>query len=226
MTTPSAPSRLGLHRRPAPAWWGKYRHLAGALGALLLVFMLLPPVRHFTESSMSLHMLLQYPARLCAGARLAAALPRRGSVLQQALQRCNELGLAGLLLAALTMAVLMVPRLLDLALVDARVESLKLLALVCSGAALALSWQRAGTVVQAFFLGNVLPMLAVVGTLYQDSTVRLCNAYLLDDQQTLGQALVWAAAGILALWLVHLAVTFRGHGSAGRARRAAVTPRA
>ena len=103
----------------------------------------------------------------------------------------------------------MVPRVLDLALLDWRVESLKLLALVCSGAALRLSWPLAGTVVQAFFLGNVLPMLAVVGTLYQDSPTRLCNAYLLDDQQTLGTALPFAAAAVFALWLLQLGLKSR-----------------
>ena len=169
-------------------------------GLVLLAVLLLPPVRRALESGMTLHMLAQYPAVLAAGALLVGAVPRRW---QQSIQRCNELGIAGLLFAAVTMAVLMVPRVLDLALVDARVETMKLLALALSGAALRLSWQRAGTVVQAFFLGNVLPMWAVAGTLYQDWPARLCNAYLLDDQQTLGAALPWVAAGTLVRWLLH-----------------------
>ena len=172
-------------------------------GLLLLSVLLWPPVRRAMESGMTLHMLLQYPAVLAAGALLIGPVPRRW---QRSLQRFNELGIAGLLLAAVTMAVLMVPRVLDLALVDLRVEALKLLALTLSGAAVRLSWQRAGTVVQAFFLGNVLPMLAVAGTLYLDSTTRLCNAYLMDDQQTLGAALPWVAAGVLAWWLLQLAL--------------------
>ena len=36
---------------------------------------------------------------------------------------------------------------------------------VLAGAALRLSWRPAGLVVQGFFLGNVLPMSAVVGQL-------------------------------------------------------------
>jgi hypothetical protein len=120
------------------------------------------------------------------------------------LPRWNELGIAGLVGCALTLAVSMVPRVLDLALVDLRVECLKLAALVLTGAALRLSWQRAGTVVQVFFLGNVLPMMAVVGTLYQDSATRVCNAYRLDDQQELGLALVLIAVGVAILWLLRL----------------------
>jgi hypothetical protein len=170
-------------------------------GLCLLLLMLLPPLRHAIEARMSTHMLVQFPALLLAGALLASPLMQRWP---RSLQRWNELGIAGLVAAALTMALLMVPRVLDLALVDLRVEIIKLLALLASGAALAVSWQRAGTVIQAFFLGNVLPMWVVVGTLYQDSPTRLCSAYLLDDQQRLGAALMWAAVGILALWLSSL----------------------
>jgi hypothetical protein len=176
------------------------------LGLGLLVLLLVPPVRQATESSMTAHMLVQYTGLLLAGA-LLAGVPASGRAGRwvAGLQRWNELGFAGLLGSGLTLAVLMVPRVLDLALVDARVEALKLLALLLTGAALRLSWPRAGTVVQAFYLGNVLPMTAVVGTLYQESTTRVCNAYLLDDQQGLGRALVWATLGIVTAWLLHVA---------------------
>lgn len=175
-------------------------------GVILLMVMLLPPVRRATEASMTAHMLVQYTALLLAGGLLVQGLSARR---QQALQRWNELGIAGLGGSAVSLAVLMVPRVLDLALVDLRVESLKLLALVLTGAALRLSWQRAGTVVQVFFLGNLLPMMAVVGSLYQDAVTRVCNAYRLDDQQDLGLALVWIAAGVLALWLWRLGLQRR-----------------
>jgi hypothetical protein len=59
-------------------------------------------------------------------------------------------------------------------------------------------------VVQGFFLGNVLPMTVIAGTLYQDAPQRLCNAYRLDDQQQLGLALVWAAALVALGWLLQV----------------------
>ena len=177
--------------------------MQAALGALLLAALLLTPLRAATESSMTMHMLVQFPVLLLAGGLLAAALTHGWS--RRWLERWNELGIAGLVGAALVLALAMVPRLLDLALVDSRVESVKLLALVLTGGALRLSWRPAGTVVQAFFLGNVLPMMAVVGILFQDSTSRVCNAYRLDDQQFLGLALVWLAAIIFAGWLLTLA---------------------
>ena len=173
-----------------------------AAALLLLLLMLLPPVRRTIESNMTAHMLIQYPCLMLVGAFLVKERPARWL---SAAQRWNELGIAGLVGSALTLAVLMVPRVLDLALVDARVEALKLIALAASGAALRLSWERAGVVVQAFFLGNMLPMSVVVGTLYQDSAARVCNAYRLADQQTLGLALVLIAIATAALWLLQVA---------------------
>lgn len=168
------------------------------LGALLLALLLIPAVRHGMEASMWRHMLVQAPAWMWVGALLAAALPRS---VRAALARWNAYGIAGLIGAAAVLAVLMVPRVLDLALLRGDVESVKLLALLGAGAALRLSWRPAGLVLQFFFLGNVLAMMVVVGQLYIDSPLRLCNAYLLDDQARLGRWLIGVAALLGATWL-------------------------
>ncbi len=89
-----------------------------------------------------------------------------------------------------------------LAIADPRIEFAKITALPLTGAVLPPSWRAAGLVVQAFFLGNLLPMMFVVATLYQDSPARLCDAYHLDDQQQLGRAPWWVSAAIAAAWLV------------------------
>lgn len=169
-----------------------------AAGALLCALLAWPAARVALEASMWRHMLLQFPLWLLAGALLAAALPQRS---RAALARWNTLGIGGLVLAGTVLAVLMVPRVLDLALRDAGIEAAKCAALLLAGAALRLSWRAAGLVVQGFFLGNVLPMTAVVGQLYIDSPLRLCNAYLLDDQQRLGRWLVGVAALLAVAWL-------------------------
>ena len=185
-----------MRRAGLPARWPQ------ALGAVLLAVVLLPALRRAVESSMTAHMLLQYALLMLAGGLLAARVPARW---RAPLARWNALGIAGLLGAAIVLAFAMVPRLLDLALVDARVEAAKLSALLLAGAALRLSWRPAGIVVQAFFLGNVLPMTGVAGMLYQDAPLRLCNAYRLDDQQSLGLGLVGLAVGVCAAWLAALA---------------------
>jgi len=169
-----------------------------AMAALALLGLLaLPPMRHALEAGMTTHMLVQFPLVALCGAMLAHTLPARW---RARCDRWNAHGVSGLLAAALVLAVLMIPRVLDLALVDARVEAAKWLALLLCGAALRISWRAAGLLVQGFFLGNVLPMTVVAGFLFQDATVRLCNAYLLDDQVRLGRGLVWIAAAVAALW--------------------------
>lgn len=171
------------------------------MAAALLCLLAWPGARHGLEASMTLHMLVQYPLLALAGYLLCAALPRRWTA---RLHLWNAHGISGLFAAALVLAILMIPRVLDLALVDSRIETLKYLALLACGAAIRLSWRPAGLLVQGFFLGNVLPMMAVVGNLYETSPLRVCNAYLLDDQARLGQMLVWMAAAIAAAWFAWL----------------------
>lgn len=177
------------------------------VGLGLLGLLILTPLHAALESSMSRHMLIQYPALMLGGALLSAAVP---DVVRHRLTPWNTLGLSGFVAVALCVAVLMIPRVLDLALVDPRVETGKIVALVASGALLRHSWQLGGLLIQAFFLGNALPMMAVAGWLYESAPARLCNAYLLDDQQNLGQGLIWLSIVIPLVWLLHVAGF--GHG--------------
>jgi hypothetical protein len=171
-------------------------------GAALLVLLLLPALRQWLTASMWRHMVLQFPLWMLAGAWLAAALPPAA---RARVARWNAHGISGLVGAGTVLAVLMVPRALDLALLSAPIETAKCAALLLAGAALRLSWQAAGLLMQGFFLGNMLPMTVVVGQLYIDSPRRLCNAYLLDDQIRLGTWLVTAAAVLALGWLANVA---------------------
>jgi hypothetical protein len=180
-------------------WLGRPCVATAALAVLGLLA--LPPLRHALEAGMTTHMLVQFPLLAMCGAMLAHALLARW---RAACDRWNAHGVSGLLAAALVLAVLMIPRVLDLALVDARLETAKWLALLLCGASLRISWRPAGVLVQGFFLGNVLPMTVVAGHLFQDTPVRLCNAYLLDDQVRLGQWLVGLAACVAAAWFAQV----------------------
>lgn len=171
------------------------------IGAVLLGALLAPPLRNALEAGMATHMLLQFPALVLAGWLLAAGCP---ATARARLERWNALGITGLVAASLVLALSMVPRLLDLALVDTRIEAIKILALVASGAALRLSWQQAGRVVQGFFLGNLLWMTAVVGLLFQELETRLCNGYRLDQQQLAGEGLVALAVVVGVAWLIRV----------------------
>lgn len=173
------------------------------VAAVVFALMLLPPARAALESSMSLQMLVQAPLFALCGAVLAQAF---GARWRQRLDRWNAHGIAGLFAVALATALLMVPRVLDLAVADVRIDAVKALVLLACGMALRLSWQRAGALVQGFFLGNVLPMTAAVGQLYQDSPLRLCNAYLLGDQVRLGRTLVVISVAVGVAWFARLLV--------------------
>ena len=181
-----------------PPSWRKWRLPAAGL---LLGLLALPAARDWLEASMTRHMLVQFPLLALAGFGMAASLPQRWA---ERMNRWNAHGTTGLLATALVLALLMIPRLLDLALVNGWIELGKFLALLVCGAAVQLSWQPAGLLVQGFFLGNVLPMTVVVGYLFESSPVRLCNAYLLGDQESLGQGLVWIAAAVALAWFARL----------------------
>ncbi len=169
----------------------------------VLAVLLSPPARHALEARMTWHMFVQVPLLLACGAALADAVPARA---RAELDRWNSHGIAGLFAFALVTALLMIPRLVDLAVANIAVDAAKALALLASGVLLRLSWAKAGLLVQAFFLGNVLPMTAAVGQVYQDSPLRLCNAYLLDDQVRVGQSLVAVAVTLGVAWLGHAAI--------------------
>lgn len=173
------------------------RHSRWCAAAVFLL-LLTPTARHALESRMSLHMLVQVPLLIACGAVLGSGVPARA---REALGRWNSHGIAGLLAFALVTALLMIPRLLDLAVANVAVDAAKALVLLACGILLCLSWSKAGLLVQAFFLGNVLPMTAAVGQAYQDSPLRLCNAYLLSDQVQVGQALVALAVAVGVGWL-------------------------
>ena len=160
------------------------------------------------------HMLALYPLLMLAGALLAQALPRP---LARALSEWNTLGLSGLGSTVVFVSVLMIPRVLDQGLVDARMEAMKIAMLLFVGAAIGPSWRAAGPVVQAFFLGSLLPMMVVIGSLYRDSPLRLCNAYRLDEQQRLGTELIYIAVAGAGCWLVRSVVS----GVLGQGRTAA-----
>ncbi len=175
-----------------------------AIGCVTVAMLALPAARAALEQSMLRHMLVQAPLLLLAGTCLAGGMDPR---LRAAVARWNAYGITGLLATAGILSGLMVPRALDLALVVPAIETTKFALLLLAGAALRLSWAPAGLLVQGFFLGNLLPMMAVAGQLYADSPVRICNAYLLDDQARLGEWLIALACVAAVGWLAQVART-------------------
>ncbi len=159
---------------------------------------------------MVLHMLLQIPLILFAGWSLAQGCPEQ---VKARLHKWNYAGITGLLLTSLVLFFWMLPRALDSVLTDNTLELLKFLSLVMAGAALKMSWHAAGMIVRGVFLGNVLPMMMVVGWLYIESPVRICNAYLSNDQLRTGRGLLALAIAGSLIWLYAF---FISDGQTGR----------
>lgn len=158
----------------------------------------IPFIRRIMESDMAYHMLLQFPLILLAGWLLAKMLPVQ---IKTGLQSWNYAGVTGLLAASMILMFWMIPRALDLVLINNTLEFLKFLSLALAGAALALSWPEAGIIVRGFFLGNVLPMMMVAGWLYIEAPVRLCNSYLSNDQLRTGSGLLALSIAGSLVWL-------------------------
>lgn len=173
--------------------------IAFRIGLALWLVLTIPSVRSMMESDMALHMLLQFTLLLLAGWLLAKGLPEQT---RAGLQRWNRAGVSGLLMASMILMFWMIPRALDMVLADRVMELAKFLTLLLAGAVLELSWRAAGLIVRGFFLGNVLPMMMVVGWLYVEAPVRICNAYLTGDQLRAGSGLLAMSIAGSVVWLL------------------------
>jgi hypothetical protein len=179
-----------------------YRQAFAWAGIAILSALAIPPFRTALEASMATHMLVQIPLAAAAGALLARSLPSRMIAF---LERYNDQGIPGIVFALGISAYWMIPRALDAALASAAAETMKFLSLpLLVGLPLALSWPRLHPTAKGFVVANWIPMLAVVGWLYRESPMRLCNYYLLDQQAAAGNLLVVLAAVLAALWLTSL----------------------
>ncbi|AGT32000.1 membrane protein [Geobacillus genomosp. 3] len=177
-------------------------YLAG--GATLMAVLALPPVSRWLESSMIGVMLGQIPLLVAAGWLFGLALPRRFAEL---LSRWNENGLPGLLLAVSVLAFWLLPRSVDASLNEPLMRLAKwgMLPLL-AGLPLSFSWKRLHPIARGVVHANVISMLVVMGWLYLAVPVRVCNSYLLDQQNALGRTMIALAIVLAAFWLLRLFV--------------------
>ena len=172
------------------------RHLAPIVAALLFVVLLLPPSRGWLEGSMTLQMLLQIPLLIGIGCLLPAALPQR---LIAGIARWNQHGISSLILASLAGMFWMLPRSLDGSVSEPWMAIAKFVSVpLLIGLPLGLGWPRMGFVVRGVFLLELIATFFRLGWLYLASPIRLCNNYLLDDQQQLGEYMLVIGGLLLA----------------------------
>lgn len=173
---------------------GWSRRRSAGIAALAFLVLLAPPVRHGLEASMTAQMLLQMPLLGGVGWLLSHALPARAL---EGVAHWNHRGITGLVLASIVGAYWMLPRTLDASVTVPLLGAAKYLALpLLIGMPFALGWPRMGFIVKGVFLLELTATFFRLGWLYLISPERLCNNYLLDDQQRLGQYMLLIGAAL------------------------------
>lgn len=175
-----------------------HRHRSVAL-ALLYLLLATPIARHGLEANMTGHLLIQMPLLVAIGAGAALLLPSRWRSMLLA-------GVGGAVplttLALIASSYWMLPRAMDAALADLAVETAKFVSLpLLVGLPLALAWRRLTVIGRGFVLTNLMSMLAVLGWLYIEAPVRVCNNYLVDAQASAGWWMVRLAVLLFLGWL-------------------------
>jgi hypothetical protein len=175
------------------------RHHPVAIAVALYVVLCLPPVKQALESGMTTQMLVQIPLLIVVGYLLAKTVPRR---VVEVIEPWNRHGVAGLVLTTFAMMFWMLPRSLDAAVSEPLMAVAKFISVpLLVGLPLGLSWPRMGFVVRGVFLSEVISTCFRLGWLYHVSPVRLCNNYLLGDQQRMGRYMLIIGAAVL-LWII------------------------
>jgi hypothetical protein len=184
-----------------------------AVGLWLLVAV---GFRSELEATMLGHALVQLPALVLAGHLLVPRAKNRS---------LDPLALPVLLVAIFATAVWMLPRMLDASLGDPRYEAAKLATLpLLVGVPLAWSWPRLSVLARAFVWSNLLSMLLTLGWLYKAAPTRVCNYYLLEEQQLLGTAMLSLAAAITLGLLPRLFLGAQASGSGRRRQEHEISP--
>ena len=148
----------------------------------------LPLTRVLIQSSMAFHMLFQIPMLILAG-YVFKTQSKANYSLAESFAQWLWIYLAGLFWTF--------PISLDKALLYPIWDVFKIISLLITGAVLKVVF-KSHRVLALFFIGSTAMMLFFVGFYYQETDVRLCNAYLIESQQETGTGLIVAASLLLA----------------------------
>ena len=168
-----------------------------ALAAWLLI--MLTPAGAWLEATLLGHVAVEIPLLVCFGVIAGNRLkPRLARILGAAALPC-------ILLACFTLAFWMIPRWLDASVNDAVIAWVKYLSLpILAGIPLALGWNALHPIARGVVKLEFLAMLFRLGWLYLVSPDRLCNNYLLSEQQQLGHAFIILGLVCGMMWLTRL----------------------
>ncbi len=171
-------------------------YLQAGIGLGLMALLALPATRALLESSLINHMLIQIPLLALAGWLIG------NGILRDQLQSWNERGIPGLLIALFALLFWMIPRWLDAALSEPLWEVIKFITVpLLIGLPLGMSWFRISGFTRAVVWTNSISMLVVLGWLYVAAPVRICNNYLVNQQEEFGYTAMVVALAIAVYWI-------------------------
>ncbi len=150
------------------------------------------------ESDPVTHVLVQLPLLAFTGALIVSRFVIGNGT-------WNRGGFAALLIALFAFAFWMLPRSIDAVLTSPFVNAAKfVLVPLLIGAPLAIGWRRAHPLLQGFLKAQAISMLGILAFLYTHAPIRICNAYLVSDQERLGYGFLFAALGVSLIWIIPL----------------------
>lgn len=169
------------------------------LSFTLVLTLSIPQIRHGLEESMVGQMLIQIPLLALTGYILGLGIKQ---LKPSVLSRYNSYGIPGLLIVTFASTYWLLPRSLDAPLNSAIFEVMKFATVpLLIGLPLALSWERLHFNVKGFVWANVISMNFVMGWLYDNPSIRLCNNYLTEQQLQLGRVLMTSSVLLLLFFL-------------------------
>lgn len=171
--------------------------------AVLPLALAVPAVRHFVESRMSLHMLVEFPALMASGWALHLCICRVSAFafVSRWLELGDHRGWTGATITTVVSIAWMIPSAIDASLLSDTAATLKYGSWLLAGFVLANGWRRMDSETVLFFIGNLAWMLATAGLLFIEAPAQLCVNYLENDQRHAGIGLVGLAVAIVAVAL-------------------------
>lgn len=165
----------------------------------LYILLIFPPILNFLESSMIGQMVVLIPGLFICGILIGSVFS--GKILR-ILGGFNSNGIPGALLAIFTIIFWILPRSLDASLNSDIVEIVKVITIpLLAGLPMGISWGRLYLAGKGLIIGNLISMLFVMSWIYLEAPVRVCNNYLVSQQENLGRML-FTIGILLALYFV------------------------
>lgn len=167
---------------------------------ILFVSITLSSFGEFLESSMPLHVLVEIPLLISIGLIISKVFYKP---VNRFFSPINRGGIFGILLTTFVLAFWMIPRWLDASLTSEIVAWAKYLSLpFLVGVPLGLSWNILHPIARGVVKIEFLSMLFRLGWLYIISPDRLCNNYLINDQELLGKGFLIIGFILAISWLI------------------------